>query len=141
MMGTFTFHEHTADEKFSVEAETLEDAFATAALACKTIMVGEVQPPATSQHQVSLSANKLQTLLYDFLNELVILLDAQHTLCVEATDLSIILDAEFYTLEASLAMVSADSVPFRTVIKNMTYSEMEILQEEGKVRLTVVVDI
>lgn len=134
------FQSHTADEKFTVKADTLEHAFITAVDACKQIMIGKMDVQPEKLHKVTIVSERLRSLLYDFLNEIIAHLDEEHVLLTDATELTI-LKAEKYELTATLVGVSADEVDFRTVIKNMTYSEMVIDESDDGVELTVVVDI
>lgn len=140
-MASIQFHPHTADEKFTVTASTLEDAFSAAVTACKEIMIGKVQPEATTQERFIIKGSRLRSVLYDFLNELIAHLDEEHILLTEVQNLSLNRDGDDYVLEATLFGVNADTVDFRTVIKNMTYSDMDIVESDSGVSLTVVVDI
>ncbi len=147
-MGTYEFLEHTADEKFHVVATDLNDAFATAVTAFYEIMLGKQKVAKKYTQEIILSAPKLMSLLYDFLNELVFYFDDVGLILQYVDELEINKSEEGYFLRAILSGDKQYDYDLVTEIKNMTYSDMEIVQHpendegnSGKVELTVVVDI
>ncbi len=145
-MGTYKFLPHTADEKFQVSADSLDDAFATSVKAFYEILLGkDIIVAKNVSKKIHLKAKKLRYLLYDFLNELVFYFDDERLLLSHVISLKIakqnFSDGEEFTLEAELMGDKSYSYELLTEIKNMTYSEMEIKIEKEKVELTVVVDI
>jgi SHS2 domain-containing protein len=142
-MGDYEFLEHTADEKFRVTATSLEDAFATSVQAFYEILLGEQKVKPAVKKDIVISGNKLTTLLYDFLNELVFLFDDEDVLLpiVEALAIDTNPDGT-YSLTASLLGDKHYEYDLRTEIKNMTYSEMQVRElETGNWECIVVVDI
>lgn len=143
-MGSIEFLPHTADEKFVVTADSLEDAFSTSVSAFFEILLGNsVYVDNKITKEITLKAKKLRSLLYDFLNELVFYFDSEDLLLQIVNEL--VIDREddgSWSLNASLSGDYQYDYPLRTEIKNMTYSEMAISEsEEGIWSLTVVVDI
>ncbi len=141
-MGSISFQPHTADEKFTVQATSLEDAFLTALQACSYIVLGEgdlARPVFRKPFRIT--ATHLRGLLYDFLNEMIALLDEESRIYSHVENLSFSQQGAEHVLEGVFLGDDASLYEFETVIKNMTYSEMEILQDEDGVSLTVVVDI
>ncbi|MBN1175646.1 archease [Candidatus Woesearchaeota archaeon] len=143
-MGSIEFLPHTADEKFVVTADSLEDAFSTAVSAFFEILLGNsVYVENKITKEINLKAKKLRSLLYDFLNELVFYFDSEDLLLQIVNNL--VIDREndgSWSLSASLSGDYQYDYSLRTEIKNMTYSEMAISEsEEGVWSLTVVVDI
>ncbi len=143
-MGTYEFLEHTADEKFHVKANSLSDAFATAVRAFYEILLGpNYEVKQTTTREICMSAKKKESLLYDFLNELVFYMDESDLLLPNVLQLDI-KDKEdgTYELKAELAGDKRYDYDLVTEIKNMTYSEMEINEhDDGTVELVMVVDI
>ena len=143
-MGFFEFKEHTADEKFVVRADDYNDAFATAVKAFYTVMLGD-QSLKTHSHtrNIHITASKIESLLYDFLNELIYYFDAEDLLLPQVRHMNISTGGDGgYHLEAVLAGTTHYNYALETEIKNMTYSEMEIKRlDDGAVEMTVVVDI
>lgn len=143
-MGTYEFREHTADEKFVVSGSDLNDAFSTAVKAFYAVMLGDQELNDHSHtREIILSARRLESLLYDFLNELIYLYEAQDLLLPKTHHMMVSKDGEKgYRLEAVLAGEGCDTHTLRTEVKNATYSEMEIEQQEDEsVTMSVVVDI
>lgn len=147
-MGTYTFLPHTADEKFRVEAKDLNDAFATAVTAFYEIMLGKTLVQKKETKEITIRAKRLTSLLYDFLNELVFLFDDEGLLLQFVDELDIKKIGEEYVLTAKLSGDKQYDYDLITEIKNMTYSDMEIIQDTAKnkqdsdkIELTVVVDI
>jgi len=143
-MGSYEFLPHTADEKFVVTANSLEDGFSTSVEAFFEILLGDaVRVDNKITKEFSLSAKKLRSLLYDFLNELVFYFDSEDLLLQIVNDLAISENGDgTWSLVASLSGDYHYDYPLRTEIKNMTYSEMEIKESDSGIwTLTVVVDI
>ncbi|MFP4119244.1 MAG: archease [Candidatus Woesearchaeota archaeon] len=143
-MGSYEFMEHTADEKFLIRADDYNDAFATAVQAFYSVMLGD-QTLAVHSHtrNIHLKASRIESLLYDFLNELIYYFDAEDLLLPQVRHMNISNGGEGgYHLEAVLAGTTHYEYALETEIKNMTYSEMEIKRlDDGTVEMTVVVDI
>lgn len=70
-MERFKYLDHTSEAKFQAFGETLEEAFANAGLALINIManVDEIKP--LIKKSIEIKSKNLDSLLYDFLNELV----------------------------------------------------------------------
>ncbi len=141
-MGSYEFLEHTADEKFRVTAKSLDDAFATSVQAFYEILVGKEHVKKQESRDITLSANKLTTLLYDFLNELVFYFDDADLLLPHVEALAIDKEGDEFVLNATLVGDKQYDYDLRTEIKNMTYSEMAVTEKKnGQWELVVVVDI
>ncbi|MCA9478310.1 MAG: archease [Nanoarchaeota archaeon] len=139
-MGTYRFEEHTADEKFIVWGKDLEDAFSTCVEAFYEIIIPEEKVQGKITKNIEVSARRLRSLLYDFLNELVFFYDDQDLLLRNVNQLKITQDEKGYRLSATLSGDTHYDYEVEMEIKNMTYSDMEIKQDAG-VEITVVVDI
>jgi SHS2 domain-containing protein len=143
-LGSYEFLPHTADEKFVVKAQSLSDGFATSVKAFYEILLGkDYEIKHATRKEIALKANKIESLLYDFLNELVFFLDDADLLLpnVEKIDIWTCEDG-YYHIDAVLSGDKRYDHDLVTEIKNVTYSEMNIQQnEDGSVELTVVVDI
>lgn len=140
-MGIYQFVPHTADEKFIVKAKDLDDAFTTCVDAFYEIMIPEQKVQKKVTKTISLSAKRLRSLLFDFLNELVFVFDDEDVLLRNVELLHIEDKGDEYSLTATLIGDKHYSYDVVTEIKNMTYSDMLIEQEKGSVKITVVVDI
>ena len=76
MSGNFRQIEHTADIGIEVIADTLEELFETAARAIVSIISNELPEPA-DKRSASFSADDRESLLVDFLNEIIYMASAE----------------------------------------------------------------
>ncbi|MFC1728339.1 archease [Nanoarchaeota archaeon] len=137
----FKFLEHTADAKFQAFGKTLEEAFSNAALAMFNVITDTEDVMTSITKKIVVESENKEALLYDFLSELLILLDSVPFL-LHAVDSIKIEKNKKYKLTA--VVVGADNItsyPINTDIKAVTYSEMFIKEEDAGVTIQVVVDI
>ncbi|MGM5480122.1 MAG: archease [Nanobdellota archaeon] len=143
-MGHYHFEEHTADEKFIVKADDINDAFTTTTKAFYSILLdNQTITDFSHTRDLRITARKIESLLYDFINELIYYYDAEDLLLPQVNHMLISKrGSKGYVLEAVLAGTVHYDYPLETEIKNATYSEMCVKQDEtGAVTMTVVVDI
>jgi SHS2 domain-containing protein len=140
-MKKYEFLEHTADAKFRAYGETLDKAFANAALAMFSVIVDTEKVKAKISKKIEIKSENLEALLYDFLENLLILVDIDGFLINNVVSLKIRKNKE-YILRAK---VTGDEAPekyeIKEGIKAVTYNEMEIKRKKGVWSLQVVVDI
>ncbi|HIK01506.1 TPA: archease [archaeon] len=144
-MKKYEYLEHTADAKFRAFGKTIEEAFSNAALAMFGILTDTEKVQSIVEKTVEVQGNGLPELLYEYLDELLFLLDTDNFLLNEIKELKINKEATGYTLKALAAgdlhkrgdkkyLVSGN-------IKSMTYSEMIVDDRPEKCIVQVVVDI
>ena len=141
-MEKFKFLEHTADAKFQAFGKTLDEAFSNAALAMFNVITDTSKVIPKIERTLELESEDKESLLYDFLAELLVLLDTIPFLLHDVKDIKIEEKNDRYILKVTLT--GDDDVskyPAETHIKAMTYSEMFIKEEPGEVVVQVVVDI
>jgi len=81
-------------------------------------------------------------LLYNFLDEIIFLIDAEKFLVSEVRDLKIKkLENDEFELTAALVGDSSEKYEIREHIKSVTYHEMFVREEEGKWIAQVVLDV
>lgn len=136
----YEFLEHTADVKFRAYGKTLEEAFINAALATAKAMTEDTIQPKIEK-QIEVEAKKKESLLYEFLEELLFLVDTEAFILSEVKELSIKDEDEKFILTATLLGDEADKYDISTHIKAVTYSEMLIEEKEDNVTIQVVHDI
>jgi SHS2 domain-containing protein len=141
-MAKYIYLPHTADAKFRAFGATLEDAFKNAAYAMTDIITDHTKIDPNMQRKISISSEDEKSLLYDFLEQLLILLDTHGFLLREVKKISILEKKNRLVL---IAYLRGDKHTRRyetkTTIKAVTYQEMEIKHERGRVTVQVVVDI
>lgn len=140
MKKPFEFLPHTADVKFRAYGQTLEEAFANAALATTAVMT-EDTIKANKEKKVSITATTKEALLYDFLEKLVYFVDTEGFLVGQVKTLTIAKKGNAYRLYAVLLGDSADTYDVSMHIKAVTYSDMFIKEQKTGVTIQVVHDI
>jgi SHS2 domain-containing protein len=137
----FKFLPHTADAKFRAYGKTLEEAFANAAYAMVFIITDDKIKSRVKQ-KISIKSEDEKSLLYDFLEKFLILLDTKGFLLAKVNKIKIEKAKKGFSLNAEVSGDNhASSYQTKTTIKAVTYQEMEILKEKNRVILQVVVDI
>jgi SHS2 domain-containing protein len=85
----------------------------------------------------TVTATKKETLLYEFLEHLLFLVDTEGFILSEIKSLTI----KDNVLTATITGDNADNYEIQTHIKAVTYSDMFIKEEENQVTIQVVHDI
>ncbi len=141
---------HTADELVIARGRSLGEAFEQAAVGVYEVMTDTSRVEPREEVRVSVEGFDLENLLYRWIEELLIVTDARGLVFsrfrVERIEERLV-DPE--TRERSYFLEGvAMGEPFdmerhehRTIVKAMTYAQMEIRKEEGCWRLQFVVDI
>ncbi len=147
-MQKFKFLPHTADIKFQSFGEDLEECFKNAALAMTNIICKEKTKPLKKQ-KIKVYGKDIKNLLYNFLEELLFLIDV-YDLLLSDIKLKIIgtgeqLKKRKYELEAEVYGDDIKKYTTDLAVKAVTYNEMFIKSEKinGKTIFTcqVVVDV
>lgn len=137
---SYEYLSHTAEAKFAAYGKTLEEAFCSAALALENIMVKTATVKAVNKKLFSVKAKNVQALLYDFLQQLLILFDSEgfvlHTVAVKIAE-----QKGMYTLTATLSGDKANKYEILSGVKSVTYHEMEIVEDKKGWKIVVVVDV
>lgn len=142
MHKKYEFLEHTADVKIKAYGSTLEEAFANAATATTAVMTDIKKVKPLTEKKVSVSTKTKESLLYDFLQEILYLLDTEGYLAVEAKEIAIKKEKGNYALTATLkGDYARGKHDVHTYIKAVTYNEMEINETEKGVEIQLVHDI
>ena len=135
-MKPYEFLPHTADTKIRAYGKTLEEAFVNSAIATvKTITESKIAQ--TTEREIQVTSENKEALLYDFLEELFILLDSEDFLLSEVKDLKI----DGLKLTATfVGDIGSDKYEIRTHVKAVTYQEM-FIKEEDIVTIQFVLDL
>ncbi len=132
----YEYFEHTADAKFKAYGKNLEETFANAALALANIITEVEKIEPKTEKKIEVKTNDMKSLLYDFLEQFLYLLDAEQFLLSKVKEIKI--DRKNFSLSATvLGDKVSDRYVQKTHVKAMTYAEMEIKETE----VTVVVDL
>ena len=137
-MRKYRFLDHTADVKFQAFGATLEEVFTNAALAMASLICKE-KISARSSVRVQVEGRDLESLLYNFLEEFLVLFDSRNFLLarVEAVEI----DNRELKLEAKAVGDRAGNYEIYLGIKAVTYSDMFVRWENNAWVAQVVLDV
>src|SRR3972149_11558234 len=131
----FKFLEHTADVKILVEESSLNKAFSTSALAMKEVMAEQIKVAPKIKKEISVEGNDKESLLYSFLEEFLYLLDAKSFILSKAPLVKITETEKGKKLALNAKVIgdSASNYIITNNVKAITYNDMFIKEEKGKV--------
>jgi SHS2 domain-containing protein len=135
-MKEFKFIEHTADIKFQAFGNTLEEAFKNSAIALtKSMYEGKIKEKISKKIKVKGKDN--ERLLFEFLGELIFLLDSEDFILSKIKNLKI----KNNKLEAEVIGDNASDYDFSNEVKAVTYNEMFVKKQNNKYVIQVIVDV
>ncbi|MCU0642251.1 MAG: archease [archaeon] len=137
----FKFLPHTGDVKIEVEERTLNKAFSTAALALKEVIAEQILVAPRIKKEISVSSENKESLLYDFLEQFLYLLDTESFVISKAPLVKIEKTEEGFKLDAKLIGDNGKKYIFTNDVKAITYNEMKISESEDKCVITFVLDV
>lgn len=136
-MEKFKFLEHTADIKFQAFGKTLEKAFENSALALqKSIIQEKIKTKKTKKISIS-NTNDKESLLRNFLDELIYLFEAENFIFSKITKLKI----KENELNAELIGDKSQNYNFLNHVKAITYNQMFVKKIKGLWVCQVVLDV
>jgi SHS2 domain-containing protein len=134
----FKFLEHTADIKFQAFGRSLKEVFENSALALKeTIYEKKVQEKENKK--IKVKGKDFESLLYNFLEEFLYLLEAEGFLFSGVK--SITIDKKKFKLEAVVKGDKASNYAFTNTVKAITYNDMFVKEQKGEWICQVVLDV
>jgi SHS2 domain-containing protein len=144
----YEFLEHTADVKFRAYGKSFEEALANAGIAAIAVMTDVKKIKLKQKKQIKVEAKTKESLIYDFLEELIFLIDTEGFLVKEIKELKVkkiktnnAKEQEKLVLTAILEGDNAKNYDIHTQIKSATYSDMIIEETKGKCTIQMVLDI
>lgn len=139
-MEKYKFLEHTADVKFQAYGKNLKGAFSNAVKATARILTdNEVKCKITKN--ITVSGSDLKSLLYNFLEEILFLIDSESFLPARVKAIKISRVKGKYLLNSVIMGDRITNYETHGDIKAVTYNEMEIREEKGRACVQVVYDI
>lgn len=136
-MKKFTFIEHTADIKFRAFGPNLNRAFENSALAMFNCMYsGKVIKKI--KKKIMVKGTDPESLLYNFLEELLFLLDSG---CFFLSSCKVKIDKKKLELNAELFGDKAKNYPVELDVKAVTYNSMFIKKQGKSYICQVVLDV
>lgn len=130
----------TADTAFIAYGIDLDEVFANAALAMFEVMVNTKEVKPTVIKKVKVKGNDLQSLMFNWLNELLIYVDSENLVF---SDFKVKVDDKNFTLSAECKGEKIDKKKheIKTAVKSATYHKMKIEKEKNIWKAQVIVDI
>ena len=125
--------EHIADGKFKAYGKNLEEAFENAALAMFSLMTDTKKVKGKIRKKISVEGKDLKNVLYNFLEELLFLLDSENFLLKEVKKIKIIKNK----LSAEIIGDRAENYEIYGDVKAVTYNSMEISEKPCFVQVVV----
>ncbi len=136
MKQRFIFLEHTADVKFQAFGKNIEEVFESSALALKeTIYKKPIQEK--EEKEIEVKGQDFESLLYNFLEEFLYLLDAENFLLSKIKKIKI----DKFKIKAIVIGDKATNYEFANDVKAITYSEMFVKKIKDKYVAQVVLDV
>ncbi len=139
----FSHNEHTADVLIEARGRTLEEAFEQAGIAVYEIITNTEIIAPLERIDIDIEGDDLENLLYRWIEELLIYTDSEGLVFSRFTVCRIIKQNDKYKIISSVwgEQFKPGIHEERTIVKAMTYAQMEILNKEGCWILRFVVDI
>ncbi|HIG52260.1 TPA: archease [Candidatus Pacearchaeota archaeon] len=136
-MKKYEFFEHTADVKFKSYGGSLNEVFENCALAVSKIISRDGKIKSKKKKKIEIESDNNESLLYNFIDELLYLLDAEEFVVSKA-----VVKISKTKLKADIFGDDSQSYENLDHIKAATYSEMYIKEiKKGKWEAQAVVDV
>jgi len=137
-MKKFKFLEHTADIKFQAFGADVEEVFGNSALAMFNAMYsGKVKEK--KNFKINVKGKDFESLLYNFLEELLFLLDSKNFFLSKIKSIKI--DKKKLKLEAEVLGDDTKNYEIHLDVKAVTYNEMFVKRQKKNWIAQVVVDV
>jgi SHS2 domain-containing protein len=141
-MKPYIFLPHTADTKFRAFGKTLAETFSNAALALTEVVVDPKKVKPIIKKIIEINSEDEKSLLYDFLEQFLILMDTDGFLLNKINNIEIKKMKNNFKLTADfIGDIDIQKYQPKTAIKAVTYQEMEIKTEKNKCMVQVVLDL
>ena len=127
--------EHTADRAFQVTGHDLAELFRNAALALAAVQAATVQEGSSTEREVEVAGVDRETLLVNWLNE-ILYLQEKHRESYSRFEVLSISEQQLRARMQGSPLVSA-----RTVVKAVTFHGLEVKHADQGWEATVVVDV
>jgi SHS2 domain-containing protein len=139
----YKFFEHTADIGVEAVGSTIEEAFSNTALGLENIITDTSKVEEKTERPINLESEDLKSLLYDFLEQFLVLFDSEELFFSRIEVKSIKGQEGKYSIEAIAygEKYNPDKHESKTHVKAVTYHQMKVEEKEGKHIIHVLFDI
>lgn len=125
-MEKFIFLEHRADIKFKAYGKNLNEAFENTVLAVSSYLSQDKKIKSNKKKKIEISADNNESLLYQFVDEIIYLLDAEKFIPKSAK-----VKIESGNLRAEILGDDSKNYDIKQ-IKAATYADMHIKEDKAK---------
>ena len=138
----FDLRDHTADVAVAAEGDTVADVFSAVANGFVAASTETVPDTDDDRFSLSVESERLEALLFDYLDELIYQRDVRNVLPVDnrVDTLTELEQGNRWQLEASARAIPLERVSARE-IKAVTYSEMQLEESADGWEAYVVFDV
>lgn len=136
---SFQLLDHTADIAIEATGPTMESVFAAVANGMAAAMCDDIPDADGAQVTVTASGESPTAALFEYLNEVILQRDIQQVLFTD-NEVTIDQSGSQVTVKGTARGVSLDKINARE-IKAVTYSEMELTDQNGTWYAHVVFDV
>ncbi|MBI2137782.1 archease [Candidatus Woesearchaeota archaeon] len=139
-MKKYEYLPHTADVKFRAYGKNLEETFSNAATAMMNVMVDTKNVKAATAKKIKAEGDDLQALLYNFLEQFLILMDSENLFLTTIKTLKITTNKKNGSYKLTATIAGDDAGKYETTgpqVKAITYNDMTVTDKMAQ----AVVDI
>jgi SHS2 domain-containing protein len=141
-MKRFEYFEHTADTLFKAYGKTWEETYTNLIMAVYNVIVDTEVVQERETRDIIINAPKQETLVYELISELIMLLDTESFLVHEVTKLHLEQTQDNWQLTATLAGdTKSHKYDVFGQIKSATYHELELGTADGYFFIQAVLDL
>ena len=142
MTNKFKYFDTTADIGIKVTSNNIEKAFENSALATLNLItdIEKIKPEITKK--ITLTSEDEYGLLYDWITDLLILLDSENFMASQY-NIKITEKENEYLLTGKIMGDTYDTTiyNYKTEVKAITYHEMNIEKKEDQIKIKFIVDL
>jgi len=138
----FKYFDTTADIGIEVTSENIEEAFKNSALATLNLITDIEKIQTKISKEINITSEDEYGLLYDWITELLILLDSENFIASQY-DITIKKENHEYTLKGNIIgdIYDTSVYNYKTEVKAITYHEMNIEKNENDIKIKFIVDL
>jgi len=133
----YRFLEHMADVKFSADGPTIEEMFVSALDALNETIRGNIKILEQEKKSFEVEGKDRESLLYNFLEEFLFLLDSEDFLTAKIESVKI----KDNKLNCVVVGDSAEKYKFTNDVKAITYNDMFVREKGRRFECQVVLDV
>jgi len=138
MEKKYKFLPHTADVKFQAFGNTIEKAFSNSFLALKETIADKTTIKSKIEKTLKVKGNDLQSLLHNFLEEFLYLMEAEHFIASKIKDIKI--DEKNLTMNATVLGDNTKNYTLPNKVKAITYNDILIEKNHKTWKTQIVLD-